>query len=172
MKILIEDIPDEGIEVEVNEVVDVGEIMLKAPVKGALSIKKIGDEVLIEGNMEAIAEFECSRCLKKYSTDVKLDIQTTYRPLKELDGEGTHEIKEDELEIGFYSDNELDILDVAREQILLNMPIKLLCDDACKGICQKCGKDLNLSSCNCSAEVADPRFEVLKKVFPKGKEKK
>lgn len=172
MKILISEIPDEGIELEVDETVDIGEVTLKSPVKGALSIKKIDDEVLMEGTMEAVAELECSRCLKKYSTNVKLDISTTYRPLKDLDGEGIHEIKEDELDIGFYSDNELDILDVIREQIVLNMPIKLLCDDACKGICPKCGKHLNLGDCNCSKDEVDPRFEILKKIFPKGKEKK
>ncbi len=171
MKILISDIPDEGLELEVNETVDVEEVMLRAPVKGVLSINKIGKEVVVEGNIEAVAEFDCSRCLKKYSADLKLNINTTYHPLKELE-EGTHEIKEDELDIGFYSGNELDLLDVVREQILLNMPIKLLCDDACKGICPKCGKDLNLGDCNCSTEAVDPRFEVLKKVFPKGEGKK
>ena len=172
MKILISDIPDEGIELEIDETVDIGEIMLRAPVKEVLSVKKIGNEVFVEGNMAAAAEFECSRCLKKYSAGIKFDVHAAYHPLNELGGEGTHEIKEDELDIGFYSNNELDILDVAREQLLLNMPIKLLCDDACKGICPKCGKDLNLGACNCSAEVVDPRFEVLKKFFSKGEEKK
>jgi uncharacterized protein len=65
----------------------------------------------------------------------------------------------------FYSGEELNLLDLLTEQIELNLPMKPLCSDLCKGICLRCGADLNAGNCSCTVKDIDPRFEALKKLL-------
>ncbi|MGA3213436.1 MAG: DUF177 domain-containing protein [Terriglobales bacterium] len=65
-----------------------------------------------------------------------------------------------ESEIGYYSGNGLVLEDTLREQVLLSVPLRLLCRDDCKGLCSQCGKNLNVGSCSCAPQ-ADPRWHVL-----------
>ena len=55
----------------------------------------------------------------------------------------------------------IDLLELAREQIILSLPEKPLCDEECKGLCTSCGADLNEETCTCEPEPADPRMAVL-----------
>jgi uncharacterized protein len=72
-----------------------------------------------------------------------------------------HELSSDEMDVGYYSDDEIDIKDIVREQMLLVVPIKQLCSSDCKGLCPDCGKDLNTGSCGCRDVKVDPRFSKL-----------
>lgn len=60
---------------------------------------------------------------------------------------------------------EIDLDELLRADILLELPSKYLCSDNCKGICPKCGKNLNIGSCDCNTTHIDPRLEVLKKLI-------
>ncbi|KAF0146464.1 MAG: hypothetical protein FD156_132 [Nitrospirae bacterium] len=162
MKIVISDIPDEGLELEIDEALSAGTVKLISPVKGNLSVKKVGQELIIQGEITAKAEFECSRCLKSYTDEICVPVGVTYHPLEELKPEGKYEVKEDELDTDFYAGDEFDLLELIKEQIVLNVPMKLLCSEACKGICPKCGTDLNINKCNCSLTEVDSRLEILK----------
>lgn len=53
------------------------------------------------------------------------------------------------------------------EALLLNMPLTFLCSEDCKGLCPKCGKDLNEGKCDCPEKEIDPRLEILKKLLDK-----
>ncbi len=90
-------------------------------------------------------------------------------PIKEL-RIARHELKGDEMDTGFYTGSEINLHDILKEQILLNIHMKPLCDENCKGICPKCGKDLNTESCFCEEKDIDPRLEVLKSLLEKQKE--
>ena len=95
-----------------------------------------------------------------------MPVNVVYHSVEELKDEAhLNEVKSEELDLDFYSGEELDLLDLIKEQIELNLPMKPLCDDACKGICPKCGTDLNVKSCTCSVKDIDPRFESLKKLI-------
>jgi len=87
----------------------------------------------------------------------------------EEDKEG-HELASDELNTGFYRDGEIDLEEISGEQVLLNVSMKPLCSDSCKGICPHCGKDLNEGPCQCAPEKGDARMQDLKKYFEKRKE--
>jgi uncharacterized protein len=99
-----------------------------------------------------------------------MNINVVYHPVEELRGEEKHEVREDELDMGFYRDDELDIQDLVAEQILLNVPMKPLCSESCRGICPKCGTDMNVNPCRCEQKKTDPRLAVLKKLLEEGKE--
>lgn len=170
MKILLSDITDEGLELDFEEAIDSGPLWLLSPVKAKLRIDKVGSEVLANGDVSTSIELQCSRCLKKFSKAVDANINVVYHPLEELKGEEKYEIKEDELDMGFYRGAELDIQDLLMEQIILSVPMKPLCSEACKGICPKCGADLNVDTCSCKMKEPDPRLAVLKKLFNDRKE--
>jgi uncharacterized protein len=160
MKIYIPDIPLEGLYVELEEQTEVNNCA--APVSAKLKIEKVGTEVMVKGTLTSDVTFQCSRCLKDFIMKISIPVDVMYHPVEELKGEETHEIKTDELDMDFYSGEDLDILNLMNEQIVLNIPMKPLCSETCKGICLKCGTDLNTGSCSCEARSLDPRFKSLK----------
>lgn len=170
MKILISDIPEEGLDIDVDEKIETDYLRLMSPVKTTFHIEKIGEEVILRGQIHTFIELSCSRCLKDFRKDMDLDVDVVYHSVSELKGEEKYEIKEDELDTDFYLKDEIDIDELMLEQIILNIPMKPLCSESCKGLCPKCGRDLNIEACNCESRAIDPRFEQLKKLFNDRKE--
>lgn len=169
MNIPIEDILEEGLIVDVDEPISIDRISLVSPVKSHLELRKIGREIVIEGFLKAEIEYQCSRCLKTFRTAMEIPVETVYHPVDDMHSE-RKELKNDEMDMSFYSGDKLDVQELLKEQIVLNVQMKPLCDDNCKGLCSQCGKDLSLESCSCSKKEADPRLAVLKKLLDKGKE--
>ena len=64
----------------------------------------------------------------------------------------------------------LDTNELAKSEILLHWPMKILCKDDCKGLCSKCGADLNYEECGCDRTVLDPRMAAIQDIFNKFKE--
>jgi uncharacterized protein len=85
-----------------------------------------------------------------------------YRPMREIAREEEVEITEAETEVGFYEDPGLELADVVREQILMELPMRSICRSDCRGICPSCGKNRNLEACLCRNEFTDPRWEPLR----------
>jgi uncharacterized protein len=169
MKIQIPDIPEEGLEVDLEEDLNLEGITLVSPVKARLSVTKIETEVVVNGRLTAELEFTCSRCLKSFRQPQDLPVNVVYHPEVEAGAE-KHGLHDDEMDMGFYTGEELDMQELIREQVMLNLQMKPLCDESCKGICPKCGTDLNTGTCTCEKKETDPRLEVLKKLLDKGKE--
>jgi uncharacterized protein len=166
MKVLISEIPEEGLDLDLQETV--GYDFILSPIRAQLRIEKVGTEVIIKGKLIANVKLQCCRCLKYFLSDLHVPIDVVYHPVEELKGEDKHEIKVEELNMDFYSGEEMDLLALLKEQIVLNIPMKPLCTDLCKGICIKCGADLNIENCTCIKRDVDPRLEVLKKLLDKG----
>ncbi len=163
MKIFIPDIPDEGLELELQQQVDSEAVI--SPVTAHLKIEKVGSEVIVKGDLNADIRIECSRCLKEFFSIINILVDVVYHPVEELKGEEKHEVRAEELDMDFYTGDELDIDSLINEQMVLNLPMKPLCNDQCKGICVKCGADLNAGECACEKKKTDPRLEVLKKLL-------
>ncbi len=175
MKILIADIPEEGLIIDLEEHLTPDDGSVVAPVVSHLELMKTGTEVMVSGRVQTEVIRECSRCLRSFRRSVNIPVNVVYHPAEEVAGEGQparHALNIDEMDMGFYRDGEIDITELLREQIVLAGEMKPLCDEACKGICPHCGTDLNTESkhCTCSDDRVDPRLEVLKKYFEKRKE--
>ncbi|MFZ6016051.1 MAG: YceD family protein [Nitrospirota bacterium] len=163
MKIVIPEIPVEGFDLKIEETIELDNLI--SPVMAQLRIQKIGLEVMVRGNLTADLQLQCSRCLKDFKRHISVPVDVVYHPVTELKGEEKYELNSEELDMGFYSGEELELLDLIKEQIMLNLPMKPLCSDSCKGICPQCGTDLNAGNCGCSTEDIDPRLEVLKRLL-------
>lgn len=167
MKINVSEIPPEGLEIELSK--ESGLITAKAVSPCLLSAKiiKSGNGVCVKGRFSCKVALQCSRCLNIYEYIIESPLNIVFRPESELDKEGCYELRKDDLDMSFYRDNILDIDDITNEQLALNIPMKPLCSEQCKGICPECGADLNITECKCAKKNIDDRFKVLKRLIKK-----
>jgi len=118
------------------------------------------DRVELAGKISAAVEFDCDRCLTQVRVPVLQAFDLVYVPPL-----GTAEEKplgENDLSVGFYRDETIDLDDLVREQIELALPMSRLCKEDCKGLCPECGANLNETDCRCSESQSDPRWAALK----------
>ena len=113
-----------------------------------------GEIVSISGRIVGVMAATCSRCLKGY--DYSIDVG--------FDEKFSKEEQEDE-DVYPVINYEIDLKDLVIDQIILSMPLKMLCNENCKGMCPKCGCNLNDKSCSCDRNIVDPRFAALKDLF-------
>jgi uncharacterized protein len=125
-------------------------------------ITKTSSAVLIKGSLSATIKMSCGRCLEEVLLPVGADFVYTLVQDKEEIREEDLELKEEDLEISHYSGDFIDLIPIICEQIVLQVPIKALCSENCKGLCPHCGTNLNSTSCNCKNEHVDIRMAVLK----------
>ena len=123
--------------------------------------KELVEDIRIRAHLAGQFDLLCARCLTSVPTPLEADFDLIFRP-STVDAEaGEHAITEDETEIGYYEKGGLPLEDVVREQVLLTLPGRALCREACKGICPHCGADRNAEACACVEEVTDPRWGAL-----------
>ncbi len=170
MKIDLAQIPEEGLEIKAEEKIVLGD---DQPVTAELDlvVQEVAGEYLIKGNVTVSVGLACDRCLKEFEKDLDLHIDLVYSRASEIEGEGKdHEVTAGELNTGFIAGDELDLGEVVSEQMMLAMPMRSLCFEGCKGICPKCGADLNKTECGCEIGSIDHRFQVLEEYLKNKKE--
>jgi uncharacterized protein len=133
-----------------------------APLKINVVAELQGDEIRVRGHLATRLEASCDRCLCASFIPVNHDFDLFYRPLRTIAKEGEIEVSADELEIGFYSGDGIELEDVATEQVILAVPIKVICREECKGLCPVCKVNRNLTQCTCAPLQEDSPFASLK----------
>ena len=104
---------------------------------------------------------ECARCLSKVNGTFSLDLEKTVAPRNLLSG-----LDEDKLDdYAIIEDGFLDMDEQLRAQLEMEFPVRFLCRDDCKGLCQRCGKNLNEGNCGCVEKEIDPRMAPLQKLL-------
>jgi len=136
----------------------------ESPLQSEVKIKKAGRSVLITGKVQTTLRLQCIRCLKEFSYPLSSIFELTLHPLKEAPSEEEIELGSEEMESSFFKREEIHLSEVACEQIFLEIPYQPICREDCKGLCSLCGKDLNLSSCECVKEEFSSGFSVLQKL--------
>ncbi len=121
-----------------------------------------GVEIRIRGRLGTRLEAICDRCLGPVEIPVERDFDLFYRPLSTIAREEEIEIPADELEVGFYSGNGVQLADVVTEQVILAVPMKVLCRADCQGLCPTCGVNRNLVRCACPKPHEESPFASLK----------
>jgi len=126
--------------------------------------REVVQDIRLKGKLETSLEVACARCLDPVVVPVKRNFDLLYRPLGTDAGHEELSVTDAEAEIGYYQGKGLLLEDTLREQVLLAVPLKTVCSEACKGLCPKCGKNLNEDTCPCGDEEQDPRWEALKEI--------
>lgn len=121
-----------------------------------------GGEVRVQGRIRTVIETECDRCLGRASFPIDASFNLFYRPLDAARPEEELAIDEGEAEMGFYELPGLELEEIIREQVQLQLPMQRICSPACKGICPICGVNRNETTCACQAPSGDDRWKALK----------
>ena len=133
-----------------------------APLKVEAVAELQGAEIRIRGHLKTHLEASCDRCLGMASIPVERDFDLFYRPLSSIAREEEIEVPTDELDVGFYSGDGIELADVVTEQVILSVPMKVICRAECQGLCPVCGADRNLETCQCPSPQGGSPFASLK----------
>src|SRR5216683_7941050 len=137
------------------------EIKQVEPLEVTATAELLESQIRIEGNLETKIELVCARCLEPVVEDVGRSFDLFYAPLPKDAKPKEDQLKDDDTEIGFYVGEGLFLADVIKEQVLLALPLKVICHSDCRGLCPNCGANLNHEECRCETHVTDPRMAPL-----------
>ena len=116
----------------------------------------------VEGQIETRVEIECSRCLGTVEHDLNFEFNAAFIEPENYTQEKEAVVSPEDLEVSIFEGDRIDLKELVREQILLNIPEQVFCSENCKGFCQKCGANRNLIDCKCEDKEIDPRWAALK----------
>jgi len=119
-------------------------------------------DIRLSGELSTALELPCARCLEPVVQDIRRNFDLLYRPLGADAGREEISVTGAEAEVSYYQGEGLLLEDAVREQVLLALPLKVICREDCKGLCPHCGANLNLEQCSCSEPIEDPRWTALK----------
>jgi len=133
------------------EVLELGDVNLLLPISVNLTIEKHGGRIGMEVQASSRGEFLCDRCGDEFTRDI---VGNCLVQFIQRDQPLPNELPGDELRSFRRGQDVLDIATEIRDALLLVFPQKKLCSEDCKGLCLKCGANLNYETCSCPS--ADP----------------
>lgn len=116
----------------------------------------------VSGKIAGEFEIDCTRCLEAVKVPLGFAFDVEFVDAEHFGSSGEHEIDSKDLTADALPGEQLDLSELVREQILLNLPEQVFCKDDCKGLCEICGTNRNLKDCNCNEKEVDPRWSALK----------
>ncbi len=139
-----------------------GEVEQIAPLKIDASAELQGAEVRIRGKLQTRVGASCDRCLGRVEIPIQREFDLYYRPMDSIAREEEIEIPKEELDVGFFSGAGIELAEVATEQVILALPMKILCRADCRGLCPRCGAKRNREECRCPPPADDSPFSASK----------
>ena len=128
---------------------------------------RIIKDIRLQGDLSTRLELACARCLDPVVQTVERAFDLLYRPLGTDAGNEELSVTVAEAEVGYYTGEGLALEDVLSEQVLLTVPLKVVCREDCRGLCPVCGKNRNTEPCACVQPQQDPRWAALKDIREK-----
>lgn len=145
-------------EVELDD--EGASLVADAAVEGSASRR--GEEVRLRGLIKTEVELLCDRCLAPARAPLEVEFDTSFIPQEAEAAKAENvELLAEDLGLSAYDGEAVDLNELVREQILLAVPSRRLCREDCKGLCPKCGADLNAGHCSCEQGEVDPRWAAL-----------
>jgi uncharacterized protein len=144
-------------------------------VTGHAKVTRIGDGLLVQGDVAADVEVECSRCLERISMPVEGTLEEHYQPTVDVVtgapvNRADYEVNDAAFDID--ANHMMDLSEPVRQALLVSMPMKPLCRADCRGLCPQCGANWNEGPCDCRSESVDNRWSGLRELrldeFPAG----
>ena len=154
-----------GASVSFSDSVDLSDLLygtsypVSEPVLANGTVRNTAGVLVMSGSIQTRIHGTCDRCASDFTRDVEFPIDVVL--VEEL----SNEEDEDEWVFPLEGDS-ADLEDIVRTVFVLNMDSKMLCKPECKGLCCRCGKNLNDGPCGCQKEL-DPRFAALRQLLDK-----
>ena len=175
MKLFVKDIVEGGADLEFeygeelfrghSVVPEESGFLVEGPIRGSIRAHRSGWEVFLEGSVSGRVELQCGRCLEKFPFDFSRQFHLDLLPeIDRRERGGDVQLREEELELGFYQGDFIALEPIILEQVFLSIPANPRCKPECRGLCPVCGRNRNKEECDCKqAEVSAHPFAALKK---------
>jgi uncharacterized protein len=165
--VFFDQIPEEGISRRLAvSGEDLGLFDLSVSLGGTLeaevNLMRLGRRILIRGSVAGTMDLECSRCLGTFPFPFDAAFETYLETAGKGKAEAEKELSREDLDVQSLRDGSVDLRDIIAEQVHLAVPYKALCGEACRGLCSRCGVDLNSGDCSCEEAGSDPRWDALR----------
>lgn len=170
MRVRLSNIPEDGLDVHFSRGGDWFFQLLRREDRYDFSldsidihcfVKKNRANVTVRGEIATEINLECCRCLEKFKLPIKTDFDYIFFP--DPGGyEADLELNYEDLGASYFRDDLIDLDQIIVEQIILQIPVKPLCKDSCKGLCKICGINLNVAECNHQVTTINSPFAKLK----------
>lgn len=134
---------------------------LTADVKLSGEARSVEGKFEVDGTLVTELNVACARCLEPIALPMNIAFEARFVSPEVFDAAEEHELEGDALTVDVLEGESIDLKAIAREQILLNLPVQLFCKEDCQGLCEKCGANRNLIDCKCIDEEIDPRWAAL-----------
>jgi len=119
-------------------------------------IVNLGGLLKLSGKLHFEFSANCLRCLKRVEMATDIEVEESFAEISKSHEEDAYT----------FEGNAVDIDKPLMDNIILAMPMTIICSEDCKGLCRSCGTNLNLKNCNCDeSKIVDPRMEILKDYF-------
>ena len=152
---------------ELTEMVDIDNNGRSRLVHAKVDLLRTQRGILVRAVMQTEVELECSRCLSTFDHPVTLKIEEEFIPTIDIITGANLPPAEDPGAFIVDEHQVIDLTEAIRQYAVLAEPIKPLCREDCPGLCQTCGRNLNLGPCDCPPPVTDERWEKLVKLLHK-----
>jgi uncharacterized protein len=134
-------------------------------IKGRVRAFMANDFIEVEGEVTASALMPCGRCLKDVEVPLHSEFALTFAseaPALEPEQEEDVELSPERMGLIPFAGEEIDLREIVQEQVIMELPLRPLCETGCKGLCPQCGANLNEGQCGCSIPVFNNKFSALK----------
>ncbi len=138
------------------------DLSFESPIEYELTVSKMGSNVRVEGPVKCTMRLVCDRCLETFVLPVSAHLDIELAPKGDQPKLPEVELTGDEMNLYYFEGDELELEPYVYEEVMLAIPIKALCSEACKGICPVCGKNQNIEDCKCVAPKGTALEEKLK----------
>jgi uncharacterized protein len=163
-------IPDEGfwrdfrssaLALGIND----SDLAVVQPIEIGCQFYKVDRDVAVQGTMRSTLRLTCGRCAEDFGQPLEVALNAVYLPIQDGSSERAKELEEDidsTTDVYLYVEQVIDIAEMARDKLLLSLPLQPLCTVGCQGLCPSCGLNRNVVSCQCAEEKLGSPFELLK----------
>ncbi len=130
-----------------------------SPVTVCGRLSNIGGSLELEADIKTRLRVSCDRCLD----EVEEDFECSFKEI--LKKEDERSLDEKNPEAIYFKGNNIELDEIVLNNIIVEIPLKHLCSENCKGLCPNCGQNLNKGECQCDTRPTDPRFDILDKLL-------
>ena len=125
-------------------------------------VERVDAKGHLSGTVKADVLLNCTRCLEPIERRFEFPFRAIFVHSGQEDTNAEAEVSDDDLDESLVPGGQIDMAEVIREQLLLAVPEQIFCREDCRGLCPKCGSNLNLIDCKCADDEVDPRWAALK----------
>jgi uncharacterized protein len=164
------DIPDEGMRRDFRSSgqelgISDPDLAVAQPIEIGCRFYKVDRDVIVQGTMRSTVRLLCGRCAEEFVLPLNVPLDAVYLPTQDAASERVKELEGDidsTTDVYAYAEQVIDIAEMARDKLLLSIPLQPHCMVGCQGLCPSCGLNRNIISCQCAEEKLGSPFELLK----------